>query len=160
VASGFLVLSDGRCFALRWSFYDDVLRAVAEELQATPAEKCLRDWLLSLLPRPNDVDHVGYGPWFRVADQETIERFLDLRELTVENQQLFHQAAKRAGVQAKSHKAAELPEWLRNALGDLADMADRADRGEPPLSRSDWRDVVPSEGRRLGPGWQTVQTVG
>src|SRR5262249_48666055 len=137
----------------RWSFYDDVVRAVAEELKATPAEKRLRDWLLSLLPGPHDVDHVGYGPWFRVADQEMIERFLDLRELTVENQQLFHQASKRAGARARSDDRAE---WLRNALVDLADMAERADRGEPPLSRSDWREVIASQGRQVGPGWGTA----
>lgn len=34
VASGFLVLPDGRCFAPRWSFYDAVLRAIADELEA------------------------------------------------------------------------------------------------------------------------------
>jgi hypothetical protein len=153
VASGFLILSDGRCFARRWWAHDAVLRAVADHADDSPPARELREWLLSLLPGPEDEEHVGYGPWFRKADQQLIERFLDLRELTPKNQRLFHQAARRAGERAQSAEGAGWPDWLRGGLVDLADMAARADRGEPPLSRSEWREVVPSEARRIGPGW-------
>jgi hypothetical protein len=152
MASGFLVLSDGRCFARRWTAHDAVLLAVAEQLSDAQPQS-LRNWLLSLLPGPEDEDHVGYGPWFRKSDQQLVERFLDLRELTSENQRLFHQAARQAGGLAKSPEGDVWPDWLRNCLVDLADMAARADLGEPPLSRSDWRSVMPSQGRRVGPGW-------
>jgi hypothetical protein len=148
-----LVLSDGRCFARRWSAHDAVLRAVAEQLDDTLPAQLLREWLLSLLPGPGDEEHVGYGPWFRVADQQLVERRLDLRELTVGNQRLFHHAARRAGERAQSQEGAVWQDWLRGCLADLADMVERADRGEPPLSRSEWREVVPSQGRRVGPGW-------
>src|SRR5437588_843172 len=83
-------------------------------------------------------------------DQELVERSLDLRELTPENQHLFHQAARRAGERAEAESEDKQPDWLRGCLVDLAEMAARADRGEPALSRSDWREVVPAKGRRLG----------
>jgi len=157
VASGFLVLSDGRCFARRWSVHDAVLRAVVEELDVSPPAGALRDWLLAQFPGPEDEEHVGYGPWFRKADQQLVERFLDLREFTPENQRLFHQAARRAGERAGSVECEAWPDWLRGCLEDLADMVARADRGEPPLSRSEWREVVPSQGRRIGPGWEQAE---
>jgi hypothetical protein len=153
LASGFLVLSDGRCFARRWSAHDAVLRAVAEQLDGSLQAADLRDWLFTQLPGPEDEEHVGYGPWFRKADQQLVDRFLDLRELMTENQRLFHQAARRAGERAGSDQRENWPDWLCASLKDLADMAARADRGEPPLSRSEWREVVPSKGRRIGPGW-------
>jgi hypothetical protein len=157
VASGFLVLSDGRCFARRWSAHDAVLGAVAEQLDGSTPARELRDWLLAQLPGPEDAEHVGYGPWFRKSDQQLVERFLDLREFTPEDQRLFHQAARRAGERARSVESGGWPEWLQGCLEDLADMAARADNGEPPLSRSEWREVVPSKGRRIGPGWQRAE---
>ena len=157
MASGFLVLSDGRCFARRWSAHDAVLREVAKQLDGSTAARELRDWLLAQLPSPEDEEHVGYGPWFRNSDQQLVERFLDLREFTHDNQRLFHQAARRAGECAGSLESEQWPDWLRPCLEDLADMAARADNGEPPLSRSEWREVVPSQGRRIGPGWQDAE---
>jgi hypothetical protein len=153
MASGFLILSDGRCFSVRWSAHDVVLRAIAEQCDTTPTACALREWLLSLLPGPNDEEHVGYGPWYRVADQQLVPRFLDLRELTVANQRLFHQAARRAAVHVQSPGSPLCADWLRECLAELADMVERADQGEPPLSRSHWTAVRPSEGRQLGPGW-------
>src|SRR4051812_38955527 len=82
MASGFLVLSDGRCFARRWSAHDAVLRAVAEHLHGSPQARELRDWLLAQLPGLADEEDIGYGPWFRKADEQLVERFLDLREFT------------------------------------------------------------------------------
>lgn len=148
MASGVLVLPDGRCFAPRWSFYDAALRAIADELEA-PEVAELRGWLLGLLPGPADEEHVGYGPWYRAADGQLIARTLDLRELTPENQGLICEAAKRAA----SRGGAGHPEWLADCLCKLSDMVTRLERGEPPLSRSDWVEVVPSEGRKIGPGW-------
>jgi hypothetical protein len=147
MASGFLILPDGRCFARRWSAYDEVLGEIAKSLQEVPGERDLKSWLLLLLPGPEDEEHVGYGPWFRVADQKLVERFIDLRELTENSQQLFMRAAKSAASRPHSDS------WLQQSLLDLADMIQRIEQGEPPLTKSDWREVIPSQGRRIGPGW-------
>jgi hypothetical protein len=148
VASGFLILPDGRCFARRWSFHDAVLRAVADELPASEAAE-LRGWLLGLLPSPVDEEHVGYGPWYRVADDRLVERMLDLRELAPGNHRLICEAVTRAAKRG----ATGYPDGLVHCLSDLADMVSRFEHGEPPLSRSDWVEVVPQRGRKIGPGW-------
>jgi hypothetical protein len=145
--SGFLVLADGRCLARRWWAYDQVIRAVADSLEKSAPGVALRGWLLSLLPGPEDEEEIGIGAWHRTADKLTVVRHLDIRELTSENRGLFHDAA----LEAARRCAPDEDE--SQSLADLADMLMRADRGEPPLSRSDWREVVPSEGKRIGPGW-------
>jgi hypothetical protein len=152
--SGFLILADGRCWARRWLAYDQIIRAVADSVEESPSGRTLRSWLLSLLPGPNDDEEIGYGAWYRTADNETVVRRLDIRELTPANQRLFHNAVLEAA--KRCAESAEAFDWLdlgRESLVDLGDMVVRADRGEAPLSRSDWREVVPSEGRRIGPGW-------
>jgi hypothetical protein len=143
MASGFIVLPDGRCFSRRWSAHDVVLRAVAAHVTAAP----LREWLLSQLPGPNDEEELGYGAWGRASDNASVLRFIDLRLMTSENQGLFCEAVKRAA--AAPHDE----EWLGRCLNDFADMVARMERGEPPLSKSDWVEVVPPEGERIGPGW-------
>jgi hypothetical protein len=76
-----------------------------------------------------------------------VVRHIDLRQMTVENQQQFCDAAKRAALAEHSE------EWLRGCLSDLAEMVVRGERGEPSLSKSDWREVVPPKGGPIGPGW-------
>jgi hypothetical protein len=140
MASGFLVLIDGRCFAKRWSGYDDVLRKVTDHIDA---QAPLKAWLLSQLPGPRDVADVGYGPGVRASDSALVPRFLDLRELTPENQSLFSDAVLRASELASDSGSGD---FMRQLLLELANMVARQRRGEPPLSRSDWREVVPSKG--------------
>ena len=144
MASGFLVLSDGRCFSRRWSAHDEVLRAVANQLDEGQASQQLKQWLLAQLPGESDEEELGYGAWFRTADQQVVVRHIDLRQMTAENQKLFREAAKRA---ALVHNA---PAWLRGCLCELADMVARCERGEPPLSKSDWREVVPPRAAAAG----------
>jgi hypothetical protein len=142
--SGFLILPDGRCFSIRWAAHDDVLRAVANQLADSPE---LQNWLRQQLPGPEDIQEVGIGMWIRAADNAHIERHIDLRLMTAENQRLFCQAAKRAA------KAAHAEDWLPAALDELVDMIVRWERGELPLSKSHSRVVPPLEGERIGPGW-------
>ena len=144
MASGFLVLSDGRCFAKSWSFHDRVLLRTAEQL---PANSSLRAWLLEQLPGPTDLE-LGHGSWYRAKDGVHVERYLDLREFTPEIQAQFTDAVLRAVEVADASE--------RALMSELADMVARQRRGEPPLSRSDWQELVPSRGRKIGPGWSAA----
>ena len=132
MASGFLILTDGRCLARRWSVYDGVLLAIADQIEPSAEGLLFQRWLRSLVPGPLD------------------KRHLDLRQLASKNQQLFVAAAERA-CDAASSQPGEHP--YRESLMDLGDMLQRMKRGEPPLSRSDWTRVIPPDGRRVGPGW-------
>jgi hypothetical protein len=52
MASGFIILPDGRCFAPMWSIYDKVIEAIVNVLSDTSNEKELKTWLISILPAP------------------------------------------------------------------------------------------------------------
>jgi len=154
--SGFLILADGRCLAVRWLYYDQALRAVADSLEGPGPTHDLREWLLTLLPGPDDEEELGYGAWLRSSDQEVIRRHLDVRELAPENRRMFHEAALRAVEQMKLADAKSRDPMLMDCLVHLANMVERANRGEPPLSLSDWIKVEPPTGKRIGPGWNLL----
>lgn len=153
MASGFLVLADGRCLAVRWLLYDEVLRAVSDELNRSSEAEALREWLHTMLPKSGEEEDIGRGAWVRSADGVVVKRFLDVRGLTPRNQRLFHEAALRAGKRAATEGPREPLDLRHSALVHLLELVERAERGEPALSLSDWREVVPPEGRKLGPGW-------
>lgn len=151
MASGFIILHDGRCFARRWTFYDAAINGVIDELINSPAEKDLATWLRGLLPGPDDID-IDYC-WIRKSDNENVLRHLDLRELTVDNHQRFYAAARRALHRLQFTDTSKLhKDWIL-CLSILVEMIDRAEKGEPPLSMSDWVSVEPESGMHSGPGW-------
>ncbi len=153
MASGFIILQDGRCFAKRWWCYDAVLREIINELTRDPQEPELAAWLGSLLPSLEDEQELGYGAWLRQSDGEIIARHLDIRELTEANQHLFNEAARRALSRLKAAGSSKLTEDVNACLPLLVEMIERAERGEHPLSLSDWVNVEPASGKRSGPGW-------
>lgn len=149
MASGFIILPDGRCFAPRWSVYDKVIEAIVKVLSDTGNEKELKNWLMSILPGKKDIPDIGYGPWVRAKDNQLVERYIDLREMSLEYQYIFQEAVKRAA--SKSNRDADNDELITDSLNKLADMVYRIERGEEPLSLSDWDKVVPTKGDHIGP---------
>jgi hypothetical protein len=146
MASGFITLRDGRCLAVRWTHHDAVVAAIAAELDRDCAERELASWLRSRLPGPDDIEHLGHGPWLRKRDGATIPRNLDLRAFASLHRERFEEGALRAAQRRPESDA------LHAAIARLADMILRARRGEPPLELSDLRDVMPCELKRDGPG--------
>lgn len=145
MASGFLHLPDGRCFARNWAMFDRVLVAVANQLGPEPAARRLKAWLLERIPGEDDVPEIGYGAWLRESDNVLFVRSLDLRRMSPEYHPLLCEAAKRAA------RAGDEDEHLRASLAFLADLVERYERGEPPLSKSSLVDVLPPEEGAIGP---------
>src|SRR5690606_27386701 len=143
MASGFIVLPDGRCFSRHWSAHDGVLRALAEAMDSPSLSR----WVTNQLPGPNDEEELGFGAWWRHSDDTVVRRFVDLRLMTEDNQRVFCNAVRSAA--SADHESV----LLTKCLSELADMVARMERREPPLSRSDWSVVVPPEGDHIGPGW-------
>lgn len=134
MASGFLVLPDGRCFSKRWAFQDRIIEAVSAALHQEPEAQRLRAWLLGRIPHSPDDVELGFA-WVRATDKEFIPRRIDSRLMNSEHQKLLCQAIKDAA--CVDHSDDVLDYWL----DELADMVLRYERGEPPLSKSDWRNV-------------------
>jgi hypothetical protein len=144
MASGFIVLRDGRCLSVRWPVHDAVLRAIVEKLDERSP---LALWLAEQLPRDGDVE-LSYA-FVRENDGEQVARAVDVRGLTDENRTAFEEAALIAARSAEGIDAV-----VRAALDRLRRMIECARAGEPPLELSDWTTVAPPCTVRSGPGWQ------
>lgn len=145
MASGFIILKDGRCAAPRYTVYDVMLQRIAACLPEHP----FRDWLLAQTADEEQDEESGFGGFYRRGNvDEYVKRWLDLRELTEENQALFWKAA-----------ADALPgtdnEIIKDWLQKMLEMNRLAEAGEHPDNLSDWAKgyVEPSSGNKTGPGW-------
>jgi hypothetical protein len=146
VASGFIILRDGRCLSVRHAAHDAVLRSVAESLDEGSS---FREWLLTQVPDDSDSE-LGYA-FVRAVDGAHVERVLDLRCLTEVNRRLFEGAARRAEP-VGGPRAPE--EDVISALSRFRAMLDSCERGEPPLALSDWTCEAPAAESKIGPGWE------
>src|SRR5262245_12579436 len=90
MASGFLILKDGRCLAVRHKLHDAVLRSLAAAMDDSP----LRAWLTTQVPREDDTE-LGFA-FVRATNGEQVSRELDTRALTEPNRRLLERAAAQA----------------------------------------------------------------
>ena len=145
MASGFIILRDGRCLALRHAVHDAVLRSIAAGLDsATP----FQDWLAGQVPHGDDAE-LGHA-FVRVKDGSQVTRELDIRGLTASNQSLFERAARDATPTAGPYAPIE---DVKSALQRLRKMLDSCDEGRPVVELSDWTVVAPPCETQIGPGW-------
>ena len=144
MASGFIILGDGRCLSVRHTAHDALLRSIAA---AMPEAYALRPWLLTQVPKDEDPD---LGHAFVRSSGEQVERFLDLRGLTDGDRLRFVEAVRTC--QAMSGETAPLEDVVA-ALERFRSMLDCWQRGDPPLELSDWVEVAPPCDCRIGPGW-------
>jgi len=145
MASGFVVLRDGRCLSVVQPIHDAVLRSIVESL---PDASPFRAWLGTQVPMEDDIE-LGYA-FVRAADGEHVSRTLDTRALTETNRKLFEDGARSALPIESAHASAE---YVSRALGRLRAMLDLCDQGSPPLELSDWRVEAPPCDQKIGPGW-------
>jgi hypothetical protein len=157
MASGFIILKDGRCFSRRWTTHDYVINLVIKELSGSNDKEVIefKNWLLTLLPAEED-EYNGYGGFLRKSTGENIQRRLDLRELTVQNQELFWSALQNTLTKLITNKDAENADKdSLTLLRHLLKMKHLADIGDDPDNLSDWQKgyIEPSSNKRSGPGW-------
>ena len=145
MASGFIILRDGRCLSLRHAVHDAVLRSIATGLDSATA---FQQWLAAQVPGATDAD-LGHA-FVRAADGAHVSRELDTRSLTAPNQKLFERAAR----EAKPIPGPFAPaEDVDRGLQRLRKMLDSCDAGRPALELSDWTVEAPPCQTRVGPGW-------
>jgi hypothetical protein len=140
MASGFIILKDCRCLARRWTIYDYLIELVIDDLSYLQDSKAIefKHWLQTLIPKEND-EYNGYGGFIRQETGEDVQRWLDLRELTEENQQLFWKS-----LQLRLRKLITSPEkdknddliWLLKYFLRMKRLTDIRDN---PDNLTDWR---------------------
>lgn len=145
MASGFIILRDGRCLSVRHAIHDGVLWSIAAAIDdANP----LGAWLTTQVPKDGDID-AGYV-FIRAGNGERVSRVLDIRALTESNRSLFELAAFKAEPIAGPRAPAE---DVAFALNRLREMLRLCDEGRHPLELSDWTIEAPPCEKRIGPGW-------
>lgn len=149
LASGFLTLPDGRCFAQHSTVYDAVLLRVVHALGRDGANGYLREWVREQIPTSADPDY-GFG-FTRQATDESVQRSIDLRQLTSLNQALFMTALRE--VVSPGSMSPEHGHEAR-CFAHLANMVRAHDAHEPPLKCTDLTCINPASTDRIGPGWE------
>lgn len=156
MASGFIILKDGRCLARRWAIYDYIIEQAFRNLNDDGKEQPFKKWLQTLIPETGDEEN-GYGGFIKKSTGKETQRWLDLRELTEENQNLFWLALQRAITNLITKPDNTDKKEDIELLKLILKMKHLADVGDNPDNLSDWKPghVEPPTGRQSGPGWQT-----
>ncbi|WP_299256185.1 hypothetical protein [uncultured Aquimarina sp.] len=154
MASGFIILKDGRCFARRWTGYDEILKIVIKELRELEGGKPLAKWLKVIIPNDNLTDEMEAGWGFLdLESDEWISRKLDLRSLTKENQELFWEAIQRGKInlnyQGQGYSILS-PDYFQ----EFYEMCELAEKGEPPMQLTHWNKLADPCNEQNGPGWK------
>lgn len=143
MASGFIVLRDGRCLAVRSRLYDSVVRSIAQGL---PNGDQLRELLTKQVPGEQDQE-LGHA-FVRMADSVHVSRLIDTRGMTPEIRQRFEMAVRVAESTGEPGRAD-----VDHCLARLNTMLAYCDEGRPPLEFSDCCELTPPPDERIGPGW-------
>ena len=157
MARGFIILSDGRGYAPRWTGYDLVIQLVIDGLGESSAEQLFKQFLLGLIPKPDcPLEDQGDVLFVRESDQEIIFRSLDLRSLTPQNQKLFWQALQRSYRRIRLGAPHQGTDLFVQRVQDLLRMRRAAARRASPFVDNDWHTggtLEPYDGEKIGPGW-------
>ncbi|MEM9981012.1 MAG: hypothetical protein AAF734_00860 [Bacteroidota bacterium] len=154
MASGFIILKDGRGFARRWTSHDELLSLAIKELVLLEGGQPLADWLALQMPvgKEEEGSDAGWG-FYNVRIEQWINRVLDVRSLTATNQSLFWEAI--CNVKEKLSHADNTYSCLSLDLFNIFyRMYECAERGEPPLELTDLRELAAPCTEKNGPGWE------
>lgn len=154
MASGFIILKDGRCFARRWTGYDEIIRIVITELEIIENGQALADWLNLQIPNSKDKEGEDAGWGFHNSRiDEWRNRKLDLRSLTQENQVLFWLAIQK-GKSKLTERGEDYSPLSLDFFNLFYEMMERAEKGEPPMELNHWIKLAEACNEKNGPGWK------
>jgi len=152
MASGFIILKDGRCWARYWSVYDAIIRIAIKELRLVENGEILANWLTSIIPKSDDEwGESGWG-FFNEETDDWITRNFDTRSLTPKNQKLFWNAIINGSKKLKE-KGLEYSDLYPEVLDRLVKMYILSQEGANPLDMSDWNVIADECTEKNGPDW-------
>ncbi len=154
MASGFIIFKDGRCFARRWTVYDEIIRIVIKGLKYIQNGQPLSDWLILQIPDSKDDENADAGWGFHSSRiDDWINRELDLRSLTEENQKLFWEAIQRGKINL-IEKGQDYSPLSLDYFNIFYEMCELAEKGEPPMELNHWNKLADPCTEQNGPGWE------
>ena len=156
MASGFIILEDGRCFSTRWTGYDEIIRIAVRELTLIEDGIPLANWLAEQAPKEVDQEGViecGWG-FHPPNSDDVVNRTLDIRSLSPKSRELFWKA-----LQKGCNKLLTLGKpysfLTAERLPPLLTMHKKCRQGKPPLELSNWWKLAPPCDEQNGPYWET-----
>lgn len=153
MASCFIIYKDGRCFSRRWSGYDYIIKIAITELKLIDNTNLLADWLELQIPI-TDVEFKSdscYG-FHNSRIDNWVNRELDLRSLTAENQSLFWEAIK-IGRKKLLEEGEKYSDLNTDYFEEFFNMYLLSEKGEPPTEYSHWSKIADPCIEKNGPGW-------
>jgi len=148
---GFWILQDGRGYSRRIRFMIDLMKSIHAELKLIEGAEAFSQYLSKfLLTEDHKVN--SHGEYFNKITEEAVMVDIDFREFTVENQNVFWEAA-----QSLLNKMIR-----KNSIKDrvpikelklLLDMNKRAIKGENPMNLNHLEGIAPPTTEQKGPGW-------
>lgn len=98
MASGFIEITDEKCYAPRWTGFDETVRILLIELKDLPRTEPVRSltqFLQSRIPPTELPDELEMGWGFVDEEKEdVVSRIIEFKELTDDQIQVFWKAAK------------------------------------------------------------------
>jgi len=152
MSSGVWVLKDGRAYSQRISFMIKLIKPIYKELLSIEKAEAFTEYLKQYIFTDNLEPNKSGGFTNRHTGEE-VSMDIDLREFTLENQDLFWQASQtrlKKLILKNDRKDASIIKELKILL----DMNSRANRGEHPMKSNHLEYVVRSTGKKVGPGWE------
>ncbi|WP_379685692.1 hypothetical protein [Flavobacterium procerum] len=154
MASCFIIYKDGRCFSKRWSGYDEIIKIAIKELLLLDDGKELADWLELQIPiLEKEIENDSCYGFYNERTNDFINRHLDTRSLTEENQNLFWKAIQNGRIRFINEGTAYSPLDF-DYFERFYKMFELAENNEPPMEFNDWSKIANSCTEKNGPGWK------
>ena len=152
MASGFIILGNGRCLAPRFTGYDYLLELAMAEMADSGEEGEFKAWLQTRIPSEGDIED-GCGGFIKLLTHENIMRHLDLRELAPANEERLWVAWQKA-IRKLILARDERYQYIILRLKRVLRMRRLVRIKDDPDNLSDWIKgyVEPATGAKTGPG--------
>ncbi|GEJ44680.1 hypothetical protein [Chryseobacterium sp. ON_d1] len=156
MASCFITFKDGATFSRRWTVYDGIIQIVIKELYLLENGKPLAGWLTLQIPLEEEDDdqraESGYG-FYQETTGKWINRSLDTRSLTEENQKLFWKAIENGRKNLHNPELENYSDLSIEYFECFYEMYQFSIQGVPPEEYSH-TTISGHCSQKNGPGWE------
>jgi hypothetical protein len=153
MASCFVIFKDGRCFSRRWSGYDEIIKIAIRELNEINGGLPLADWLELQIPiLDEEIENDSCYGFYNSRIEDFVDRDLDTRSLTPENQSFLWQAIQNGRIRLIKEGTSYSPLDLEY-FEHFYKMFELSEKNEPPMEFNDWTKIADPCNEKNGPGW-------
>lgn len=155
MASCFIIFKNGATFSRRWTGYDCIIQIAIKELLLLENGKPLAEWLRLQIPLEDETEdqrvESGYG-FYQATTGKWVNRSLDTRSFTEDNQKLFWQAIENGRVNLHNPELEDYSDLSLEYFDYFYEMYQLSVQGVLPEGYSHTTNSD-SCSEKNGPGW-------